>query len=144
MPKGTASGYIDEPGGWRTNIYNLPIVGGADGGAYTTAQDLANLWAAFWGNQIIPKELVEVFASPCVKAETEGERMFYGHGLWLRQEPGGNPMVYITGSDAGVSFKSSVDRERDLQITVISNTTHGAWPILREIDPLIGEMGKPE
>jgi CubicO group peptidase (beta-lactamase class C family) len=136
LPEKTALGYIDEQEGWRTNIYNLPIVGASDGGAYTTVQDLANLWEAFWGYKILPKELVEAFASPYVRAETEGEHTFYGGGLWLHDEPGRKHEVYITGCDAGVSFKSSVDRNRDLQITVISNTTRGAWPVLRDIDSI--------
>jgi CubicO group peptidase (beta-lactamase class C family) len=134
LPEKTASGYIDEPGGWRTNIYNLPIVGASDGGAYTTVQDLANLWAAFWEYKILPEGLVEIFASPYVKAEAEGAHTCYGHGLWIHDEAGRKREVYITGCDAGVSFKSSVDRGHDLQISVISNTTHGAWPILKEIE----------
>jgi hypothetical protein len=40
----------------------------------------------------------------------------------------------MTGGDAGVSFRSSVKRGSDLQVTVISNTTHGAWPVLRDIE----------
>ena len=36
LPERTALGYIEEAEGWRTNIYNLPIVGASDGGAYTT------------------------------------------------------------------------------------------------------------
>ena len=47
LPEQTAFGYIEEAGGWRTNIYNLPIIGASDGGAYTTADDLATLWKAF-------------------------------------------------------------------------------------------------
>jgi len=133
LPEKTAIGYIDEPGGWRTNIYNLPIVGASDGGAYTTVYDLTSLWSAFWGQEILPEELVEIFTNPYVK-DTEEKHTYYGHGLWIHNEAGRKPEVYITGSDAGVSFKSSVDRERDLQITVISNTSHGAWPVLKDID----------
>jgi CubicO group peptidase (beta-lactamase class C family) len=140
LPEQTALGYIDEETCWRTNIYQLPIVGASDGGAFTTVDDLATLWRAFWGYEILPKELVEVYAQPYMKAEREGEHTYAGHGLWIVQEAGGRPEIYMTGCDAGVSFKSSVIQVDELQITVISNTTHGAWPILRDIDRVV--MGR--
>lgn len=134
LPEQTAFGYIEEPGGWRTNIYNLPIVGASDGGAYTTVDDLATLWKAFWANEIIPQDLVELYASPYVKAEAEGSHTYYGHGLWVEMEPTGQAEIYIAGGDAGVSMRSSVQRVSGLQVTVISNTTNGAWPVLRDIE----------
>lgn len=137
LPEMTALGYIEDAGGWRTNIYNLPIVGASDGGAFTTVHDLATLWKAFWGCEILPKELVEIYAQPYVKAEMEGEHTYYGHGLWLSEAAGQKWEVYLTGCDAGVSVRSGVILDEDLQITVISNTTHGAWPILREIDKVL-------
>lgn len=91
LPEQTALGYIEDAGSWRTNIYNLPIVGASDGGAYTTAADLATLWKAFWGNQIVPQDLVERYATPYVRAETEGESLYYGHGLWIDMGSDGQP-----------------------------------------------------
>jgi len=137
LPEQTALGYIEDAGGWRTNIYNLPIIGASDGGAYTTADDLAVLWKAFWANDIVPPDLVEIYASPYVKAETESEGTYYGHGLWIDLGPDGQPEVYMTGGDAGVSFRSSVKRASGLQVTVLSNTTNGAWPVLRDIDNVL-------
>jgi CubicO group peptidase (beta-lactamase class C family) len=133
LPEKTATGYIEEEQGWRTNIYNLPIIGASDGGAYTTVQDVAALWKAFWAGKILSKELVEVYTRPHIIAEAEGENTYYGHGLWIREGEGEGREEYFVGCDAGVSFKSSVKREKDLQITVISNTTEGAWPVLSDI-----------
>ena len=78
--------------------------------------------------------MVEVYATPYVKAEAEGEHTHYGHGLWIEDRTGGLPAVYVVGSDAGVSFKSSVNRDDDRQVTVISNTTNSAWAVLRDIE----------
>lgn len=89
--------------------------------------------ASLLGYEILPKELVDIYIQPYVKAETEGEHTYYGHGLWIREEDR-NREGYITGCDPGISFESSVDRDKDLQVTVISNTTDGAWPVLRDID----------
>lgn len=137
LPEQTALGYIEDAGSWRTNIYNLPIIGASDGGAYTTVDDLAILWRAFWANEILPKELVELYATPYVSTETEEASTRYGYGLWIDEELGRQPEVYIMGSDAGVSFWSSVTRNTDLQVTVISNTTEGAWPVLRDLDSML-------
>lgn len=134
LPEKTALGYVEEAQGWRTNIYNLPIVGASDGGAFTTVHDVTTLWKAFWRYEIVPKELVEIYAQPYVKAEKEGEHTYYGHGLWIWEDAGRNREEYISGCDAGVSFKSSVNRGNELQVTVISNTTDGAWPVLKDID----------
>jgi CubicO group peptidase (beta-lactamase class C family) len=134
LPEQTALGYIEAAGDWRTNIYNLPIIGASDGGAYTTVEDLARLWQAFWDYLILPQELVELYTTPYVKAETEGEHTYYGHGLWIQARPGEQPETYLLGGDAGVSFKSRVRRDRDLEVTVISNTTRGAWSLVHDLD----------
>jgi hypothetical protein len=45
---------------------------------------------------------------------------------------------YIIGEDAGVSFYTGVTRAKKLLVTVMSNTTKGAWPILHAIDEILG------
>jgi CubicO group peptidase (beta-lactamase class C family) len=140
LPPKTALGYIEEAEGWRTNVYNLPIVGASDGGAFTTVQDIATLWKAFWSYQILSKELVEIYAQPYVKAEAEGQHTYYGHGLWMCEDEGRNREEYIIGCDAGVSFKSILNRGQGLQVTVLSNTTDGAWPVLRDIESALASL----
>jgi CubicO group peptidase (beta-lactamase class C family) len=134
LPENTALGYIEEAEGWHTNVYNLPIIGASDGGAFTTVQDIETLWQAFWGFKILPRALVEIYTQPFVKYETERAHTYYGHGIWMREDTSGNREEYITGCDAGVSFKSIVNRVSGLEISVLSNTTDGAWPILQDID----------
>lgn len=138
LPERTALGYIEGDKGWRTNIYNLPIVGASDGGAFTTVHDLATLRTAFWRHEILPEALVELYTTPYVHAETEGERTtYYGHGLWIGENARGARHVYIMGGDAGVSFGSSMNRADGLHVTVISNTTNGAWPVLKTINTAV-------
>ncbi len=50
------------------------------------------------------------------------------------EEEGRNREEYIIGCDAGVSFMSSVNCVNEMQVTVISNTTDGAWSVLKDID----------
>lgn len=132
LPENTALGYIEDDKGWRTNIYNLPIVGGGDGGAFTTVGDLYILWDAFFKFDILSRGLTELYIKPYIKAESEGENLYYGHGIWLYKGEKAQE-EYIVGCDAGVSFKSAVIRKADIIYTVISNTGDGAWPIIREI-----------
>ena len=87
LPENTALGYVEEEAGWRTNIYNLPIIGASDGGAYTTAQDVATCWNSFWKHEIIAADLVELFTRPFIKAGDEDEHTYYGHGIWIYDEP---------------------------------------------------------
>jgi CubicO group peptidase (beta-lactamase class C family) len=132
LPEKTALGYVKDEAGWRTNVFDLPIVGASDGGAFTTVQDIATLWRAFWAGEILSDALVNLFTEPSVKVD--GKPTYYGHGLWIREDEGRGREVSMSGCDAGVSFKSSVNRGDGLQVTVISNTTHGAWPVLRDVD----------
>lgn len=81
-----------------------------------------------------PQALVEIYVQPYVQAESEGEHIYYGHGLWITHDLGRISQTAIVGSDAGVSFKSSVYHAEELLVTVISNTTGSAWPVLRDID----------
>lgn len=132
LPENTAMGYVKDDKGWRTNIYNLPIIGGGDGGAFTTVNDLYILWDSLYKYQILPKDLTELYTKLFVKAESEGENIYYGLGIWLYKKE--NTLEeYIVGCDAGVSFKSAVIRKEDIIYTVISNTSDGAWPIIRAI-----------
>jgi len=134
LPEDTAFGYIEEDDGeWRTNIYNLPIIGASDGGAFTTAADLARLWDAFWGGEILSREMVELYTQPYSKAESEGPHEHYGHGIWIHDSDERGRETYITGCDAGVSMKSGLIHNTNTLVTVLSNTTEGAWPVLKDI-----------
>ena len=134
LPERTAMGYIEEEGGWRTNIFTLPIVGASDGGAFTTVRDLAILWDAFWGHEILSKDMVEIYVEPCGRGSAH---LYYGHGIWIYDEDGEDREEFIQGTDAGVSFYSSTIRAKQMQITVISNTTDGAWSVLNDIEAAV-------
>src|SRR6266508_2429153 len=78
LPAQTALGYVEEAEGWRTNVYNLPIIGASDGGAFTTVQDIATLWKAFWSHEILSKALAEAYVRPYAKANTKRDNRYYG------------------------------------------------------------------
>ncbi len=141
LPENTAFGYVEEgEREWRTNVYNLPIIGASDGGAYTTTHDLARLWDAFWGYRLLSQELVEVYTQPYAKVESEGPHEHYGHGIWIHDGDDRGREPYIIGCDAGVSMRSGVIRATDTLVTVLSNTTEGAWPVLADVYKALKEV----
>ena len=57
LPPRTAQSYIQNADGtWRSNIYAVPIVGGPDGGAYTTAADMAHFWQALLTHKLLTRK----------------------------------------------------------------------------------------
>lgn len=57
LPRNTAIGYMDqEDDSWTSNIFSIPVKGGADGGAYTTAPDMIRFWNALFRNELLGKE----------------------------------------------------------------------------------------
>ena len=84
---------------------------------------------AFFKEKILSKRLTNLFLEKAVK---DKDNRFYGHGIWIYHEEGVDPVHYLMGWDAGVSFKSTCP-SKDSVITVISNTSSGAWAVNREI-----------
>ena len=118
LPGTAAVGYLRD--GSRANVFHLPVRGSGDGGIYSTAADVSAFWRAFEAGEIV---------SPAWVAETTRPRGDgqYGLGFWLE----GSSRVVLTGSDAGVSFRTVRDGSRGLTHTVVSNTSEGAWPLAR-------------
>ena len=67
----------------------------------------------------------------------------YGLGFWLARD---GRTIQLEGADAGISFRSSFAPRTGLLHTVISNTTSGAWPVVKELEAVVGaaaERGLP-
>lgn len=129
LPKNTAHGYIElENGNYKTNIYNLPIRGGGDGGIYTCQNDVILLWNAFISGEIVRKETVETMLDEHVK----GKRLSYGLGVWLEEKDGKlHPLVI--GEDYGVSFETGYNLDSNDIYVLLSNNGARLWPIIKVI-----------
>lgn len=127
-----ALGYLHLDG-MRTNLLHLPIRGNGDGGIYTTASDMRTFWKAFIDGQIVPERWVSEMTRPHSEAPNESAR--YGLGFWLAET---GPRVMLVGGDAGVSFTSTHDPSTGYGWTIISNTTGGAWPMVRHVQGTLG------
>ncbi|MGM9932827.1 serine hydrolase domain-containing protein [Pradoshia sp.] len=132
LPSKTALGYIDYPdGNWKTNIYSLPVKGGADGGAYVTVNDMAKLWDALMNDQLLSEEFTRQLFTPYIKTRDD---QFYGYGVWIDKNDDGIFKYHIMGYDPGVSFHSSFYPRSSIKTVVCSNRSKGAYAILKAIE----------
>ena len=132
LPSGVATGYLDADG-LRTNALHLPIIGCGDGGLFSTLDDMARFWQALFEGAIVPTSTVRAMTT--VRSRSTERNGSYGLGFWLDHEL---PTVYLEGYDAGVSFRSLHDPERGTTLTVISNWSNGAWPMLEALQLALG------
>jgi CubicO group peptidase (beta-lactamase class C family) len=132
LPGRTALGYLEVDGAWRSNVLHLPVRGSGDGGIYTTAADFSSFWAAFFGGRIVSTAWVREMVRPHSTLPSGSRR--YGLGFWLHAS---TDTVFLEGADAGVSFRSVHDPHTSVTHTVISNTSDGAWPLVRHLAELL-------
>jgi CubicO group peptidase (beta-lactamase class C family) len=128
LPGRTALGYLEIDGAWRSNVLHLPVRGSGDGGIYTTAADVSSFWAAFFGGRLVAPDWVEQMVRPRSELPSGSQR--YGLGFWLHRS---GDAVFLEGADSGVSFRSIHDPGAGTTHTVISNTSDGAWPLVRQL-----------
>jgi CubicO group peptidase (beta-lactamase class C family) len=138
LPGNTALGYLNVEGAWRSNVFHLPVRGSGDGGIYSTVADISSLWSAFLAGEIVSKDWVAAMIHP--RSDVPSESMRYGFGFWLHES---TDAVMLEGCDAGVSFRTVHDPRSRTTHTVISNTSHGAWPITQHLDKRLGLSEEP-
>ncbi|WP_342431598.1 serine hydrolase [Neobacillus sp. FSL H8-0543] len=132
LPPNTAYGYIDQPdGSWKTNIYSLPVKGGADGGAFVTVNDMAKLWDALLNHRLLCKTLTNMLLSIHTQVNENG---FYGYGVWIKKTGTSILKYHIMGYDPGVSFHSAYYPDLSIKVVVCSNKSDGAFDIMRAIE----------
>jgi CubicO group peptidase (beta-lactamase class C family) len=139
LPERTAYAYIrDRDGAWRTNFFAVPIVGAPDGGAYTTAPDMARFWRAIKDGVLLREPAAAAMLKPHIATTLDSPYSHYGYGVWL-DKPGGSLRKYfVVGSDPGVALHSAVYPERDIILTMIGNTGSALWSLYKVIEGSLG------
>ena len=132
LPGRAARGYLFVDG-LRTNVFHLPVLGGGDGGIYTTVADLSVFWDSLFTGRIVLPEKVAEMVRPRSDWPKESKR--YGLGFHLHATGDG---VQLEGYDAGVSFSSKHDPSSLITYSVIANWSEGAWPLMRLLDDWLG------
>lgn len=131
LPANTAVGYLADG---RSNVFHLPVIGMGDGGAFLTLDDMAAFWDAFLAGGIVSLESV---ARMTAEVSFYDDTRSYGRGFWL--SPGADH-VWVEGMDAGVSFQSGVFKGADVRYSVVSNTSSGAWPLVKSIREAVARL----
>jgi CubicO group peptidase (beta-lactamase class C family) len=138
LPARTALAYIENADGtWRSNIYAVPIIGGADGGAYTTAADMARFWQALSEHALLSSENTNRLLTPQVATQRAAPYSHYGYGVWMETSANGIRKCFVEGSDPGVAFRSSVYPEQQMILTLLGNTGRALWPVYAELEALL-------
>lgn len=134
LPGDVATGYMEKPdGGWKSNIYSLPVKGGPDGGAYVTAADMGSFWGALMSGRLLSEGMARLLLAP---RENVTEDIFYGYGGYMESD-GEDVVKYIQmGYDPGVNYRSVHYPDWDLTIIVCSNHSEGAYEMLKELESL--------
>jgi len=128
LPAGSAYGYIEDgSGGWRTNFFAVPIVGGPDGGVFVTAPDMGRYWSGLQEGRIVSREMVERMIA--VQGQSKSDA--YGYGLWLRLREGRVHVYHAEGADPGAAFLSGVVPSRGIDFAVLGNTGDATWPVAK-------------
>ena len=129
LPGDAAVGYVG-PTGLRTNVLHLPVVGGGDGGIFTTVDDVHRLWAALEAGEVIASDtLADAWRSRSELPDDEG----YGLGFWTW-----GSALELKGGDVGAGLYSS-HVPGGITWTIMSNVTGGLSPLaLRVQDALLG------
>lgn len=113
LPARCAFSYIydQENNDYRTNIFSIDAKGSGAGGAFITAPDVEEFWAALIGGRLIKEKFMKMMLSPQV---SEG---CYGYGVWLLN----GKIPSFQGCDPGANFITSYDLDRQIIITILSN-----------------------
>ncbi len=136
LPTRTAYGYIKQQDGkFRNNIYEVPIIGGADGGAYVTAVDMGKFWTALMRHQLLSEEMTkEIFK---IQTDTDKRNTAYGFGMWIEKNEDKKEKYFLTGYDPGTNFHMVYNISSDTLIIAISNEDKGAIEIYFAIEEVL-------
>jgi CubicO group peptidase (beta-lactamase class C family) len=117
-----ATGYMDTPGGRRTNVRHLAVKGMPFGGGYSTAGDLAKFATALQGEKLLPCKAVERLWKGQVN---DGQ---YGYGFEVR-EYNGRRIAGHGGGWFGITNHMDIYHDLGYTVVILSNYDVEAKPI---------------
>jgi CubicO group peptidase (beta-lactamase class C family) len=119
-----AVGYLPRSGPeapWRTNIYSVPVIGGADGGAHSTTGDLDRFLRAYADGTLLGAQQERVLA----RHADAGDGFAYGYGVF--HFPDGR--YGHAGGDPGVEVYANRYPDDDVNVVVLCNMEDLAYEV---------------
>ncbi len=131
VPPDAAVAYMVDraTGAARSNVGAVPLVGGPDGGVYTTTADLGRFWRALASGRLLGEAVTARMLAPRVAVEGEAPATHYGLGFWLVAPGGRVERAFLTGWDPGVAALSTAAPDGDPVITLLANRPARLWPV---------------
>jgi CubicO group peptidase (beta-lactamase class C family) len=127
LPADAAIGYVTREG-LRTNVLHLPVIGGGDGGIFTTVDDVHRLWAALEAGEVIGRDLLaDAWRTRSSLPDDEG----YGLGFWTW-----GSALELKGGDVGAALYG-LHVPGGLTWTIMSNVTGGLSPLAGRVNELL-------
>jgi len=131
LPDNAAIGYMEdeESEKWHTNVKNIPILGGSDGGIYSCAADMDKLWRAIFSNKILSDKMTALFLKShevIEEDEDDGSVESYGLGVYKYAEDD-KYFHFVIGIDSGVGFCSAYYPATQVVVSAFSNTGETAF-----------------
>jgi CubicO group peptidase (beta-lactamase class C family) len=138
LPGDAATAYVHDEGD-LTNTLHLPVLGNGDGGCFTPADDLHRFWLALLEGRIVSPATVDLMTTPRHDVPEEDKR--FGLGLWLHAR--GDALI-LEGYDAGASFRTTHLVDAATTVSVLGNSSEGAWPVIGVLADLVdAELAPP-
>ncbi len=124
----SAVGYVKDEslGGWRSNIYSLPVKGNADGGVFVNAKDMEAFWSSLLNSKIIHRDSFNLLNEHHVHVS---KNIHYSLGFWTKRNEDALECIYLMGEDPGVSFMSVMFPNTGIYYSILSNTVDGVWDV---------------
>ena len=145
-----AEGYIPLLGddrsliGWKSNVYDLTIEGGADGGSTSTADDLIRFSRFQRHGKIIRRDSLEEMIAPTIEMPFSprlGCRWWYGYGVEIVSDMEGRIIRWgHGGEEAGVSCRLYHYPISGLDVAIMGNATECAGYLSTRIGKIIQNM----
>lgn len=92
---------------------------------------MSKLWDGLLNYKILNKEITDEMLTLHTKVNND---TYYGYGIWIQKKENEIYKYYVTGSDPGVDFRSSIYLKENLEVTILSNKEFGAYDITKYIE----------
>lgn len=127
LPENCAYGY-EEIGEnkFKSNIYSIPVVGGGDGGIFTTEEDMNKFWNGLLSYKLLNKKMTKNILTPKIYVNYD---VYYGYGIWIIKREDKIYKYYLQGEDPGVTFISSIYPSEKMVFSLLGNKEFGSFGI---------------